>query len=120
MKLTAILIFPIILLCSCSNRNYSKDIHLLTREIDDSLYHEIYTIYDGGVLGGRVDAVYLTDSSSFRKYVGKNMDYETIIIKFLSIDNDAIIVCKFNSESYKVLDANIYHISKLKEEGEFE
>jgi hypothetical protein len=105
-------------LISCQDINYSKDKHLNTIEISANLYKERYIIYNGGVTGGSVCSVYLTDSVKYRKYVGKHMDYEKILTTLIS--EDLVLVYKIESDSYKVLDAKIYDINNLKKEGNFE
>lgn len=112
----------LLLLCfvafACSNINYSKDEHLRTLNLNDNLFVETYRIYSGGVTGGDVRTVYVTDSTSFRKYLGKKMDYQEVIIS--KMGKYRILVYKINIENYKVLDAKIYDIDELKEEGKLE
>lgn len=107
-----------ITLSACSNINYSKDEHLRTSKLNDSLFVETYRIYSGGVTGGDVKTTYLTDSTSFRKYVGKKMDYQEIIAS--KMGKYRILVYKYNIENNKVLNAKIYDIDELKKEGKFE
>lgn len=118
MKYKFLLIILFITLLSCQKNNYSKDKHLNTIEVESNLFKERYIIYNGGVTGGSVCSVYLTDSVKFRKYVGKHMDYEKILTSMIS--EDLVLVYKIKSDSYKVLDAKIYSIPELKEEGKFE
>jgi len=105
-------------LFSCQDVNYSKENHLRTIRIDENLYVETYNVYNGGVPGGAVETSYLTDSVTFRKYLGKAMDYE-LIYTFLFQQKMALVV-KINTDSYKVKETTIYDISELKEEGKFE
>ena len=111
------LIFCLIII-SCKDINYSKDNHLNTIEIGANIFKERYIIYNGGVTGGSVCSVYLTDSIRFRKYIGKHMDYEKVLT--CKISEDLILVYKIKSDSYKVLESKIYSISELKKEGKFE
>ncbi|MDA3911288.1 MAG: hypothetical protein PF448_08030 [Bacteroidales bacterium] len=113
-----LLIVLVFALFSCKNVNYAKDNHLNTNEVSPNLYKERYIVYNGGVAGGSVCSVYLTDSVKFRKYVGKHMDYEKILT--IMISEDLVLVYKIKSDSYKILDAKIYSIPELKEEGKFE
>lgn len=105
-------------LFSCQDVNYSKENHLRTIRIDESLYVETYNVYNGGVTGGTVETTYLTDSIAFRKYLGKAMDYE-LIYTFI-FQQKMVLVVKINTENYKVKKSEIYDISELKEEGKFE
>lgn len=103
---------------ACNNINYSKEEHLRTSKLNDNLFVETYLVYSGGVIGGAVETKYLTDSISFRKYLGKKMDYQEIFISVM--DKYRVLVYKINIEDYKVLDAEIYDIDDLKEKGIFE
>jgi hypothetical protein len=107
-----------IVLFACNNINYSKDKHLLTTKIKDNIFTEYYRTYSGGVTGGDVETVYVTDSTYFRKYLGKKMDHQEIIVEEFGKYN--ILVLKFDVHTYKVLDAKIYDINNLKKEGNFE
>lgn len=105
-------------LLACNNINYSKDEHLQTSKIKDNLYTEYYRTYAGGVIGGDVETVYVTDSTHFRKYLGKKMDHQGIIVEEFGKYN--ILVLKYDVHTYKVLNAKIYDIDDLKEEEKFE
>jgi len=81
------------------------------------LYAENFNVNPAGV-----DAVYLTDSLSFRLYVGKydneheNFNFgckgDSVIIKKLaSIDTTGIM---------KVIETNVYNLKDLKTKGRFE
>ena len=118
MKYKYLLFVLFLALFACQQINYSKENHLNTTEVAVNLYKERYIIYDGGVAGGSVCSVYLTDSVKFRKYVGKHMDYEKILTSMIS--EDLVLVYKIESGTYKVLNAKIYVIDELKEEGKFE
>ncbi len=112
------------LLYSCENVDYSKDDYVSTFKpinglnLKDNLFIERYRIYAGGVLGGDVETVYVTDSLSFRKYLGKQFDDEMIDV--VAIRYQSILVYKFNLHTNKLLNAKIYDIDELKKEGKFE
>ncbi len=107
---------------ACTDK-YSKDKLNYVHDLGDSLYVEGYHIYGGGVYGGDVYTEYLTDSISFRKYIGDTEDHESIhtyqyckgwIIVFKTSENT------LSSNQYRLVETNIYDIKKLKEEGKWE
>ena len=119
---------PLVLfLMSCDTPttiNYSKDNHSLTIVVGDELYMEIYTVYSGGVFASDVITFYLTDSISFRKYVGtKGYDDQGVTPKL--IDNNNVIITRsgprlFGFGKDVVLEEKTYNIPTLKKEGKFE
>lgn len=97
--------FTIILILSGCHKNASMKNHYKTELLIEGLYCETYRVFGGGVYGGDVYAEYLTDSVSFRFFVGKyddnhNLAYEinkdTIIVKHLSYSNidGAVVINK--------------------------
>ena len=64
-----IIICNLVLLSSCSQNDCCDVVSVL--KLSDSLYDETYRTYCGGVYGGDVCRTYITDSISFRKYIGK-------------------------------------------------
>jgi len=119
------LIMVSLLLFSCSVQpDYSKDNYWLTRKIDNNLdnnlYCEVYLVYQGGVWGGDVCTVYLTDSTSFRMYLGKELDHQQIRASL--IDSENVLVYKVNIEgrNLKTIYKKAYNIPLLKKEGKFE
>jgi hypothetical protein len=116
-------IFPFIFLflTSCNESiNYSKDNHNTTMEFAKGLYKETYRTYSGGVYGGDVHTAYLTDSLTFRKYLGKNFDHEQIRVAMT--DDETVMVYKVNIEGATIdtIKKEFYNISSLKQEGKFE
>ncbi|MCL2132252.1 MAG: hypothetical protein FWH36_07370 [Lentimicrobiaceae bacterium] len=108
---------------SCSEQiDYSKNNHFSTYEIGDKLYREVYMLYYGGVFANDVYSVYITDSTSFRKYVSTSKNDQQRIITELIGDNNVIVIKVennlFNKED--TLETKIYDISTLKKEGKFE
>jgi len=105
--------------CSVSNEGQIVEVDKLT----DSVYSEEYRYFGGGVFGGDIINSYITDSVSFRKYVGKYDDNSVIYYKVFS---NSII------EAYKVTDIGIwghqydtillqsYNLSSLKKEHSFD
>ncbi len=118
MKNVCLLFLFCLILFSCDNINYSKDNHIKTFKLDDNLYKERYNIYSGGAIGGDVCSVYLTDSISFRKYLGKEFDNEQINV-FL-INSKAVLIYKIDLHTYELLESSTYKISELQQEGKFE
>ena len=114
--------FPLLILflTSCNPIDYSKDNHIGTCKIDDNLYEETYCIYRGGVFGGDVCTVYLTDSTTFRIYLGKEFDHEQIRVAIK--DSEIVMVYKVDIEGRKIdtIKKEFYNLSLLKREGKFE
>ena len=79
---TWMLTFLLFILC-CRNQNmYNKDEHVKTYMIENSgLFVEIYRIDGFGVYGGDTEGIYVTDSSSFRKFVGTVYDNQKILFE---------------------------------------
>ena len=113
-----VLVFLIFAVLSCDDYNNSKEYPYGVYGIDNELYCETYKVYSGSVPGGDVYTVYLTDSVSVRKYLGKEMDYEQILV--YKFHNNKVLSCKINTDTYKVKKTEIYDISELKKEGKFE
>ena len=111
-----------LLFISCSEQiNYSKDNHFSTYEIGNKLYREVYMLYYGGVFANDVYSVYITDSTSYRKYVSTSKNDQQRIITEL-IDNNVIVIKVENNLFNKddTLEVKIYNIPALKKEGKFE
>jgi len=111
----------LIVFCACSeNINYSKDELFTIGTIREGLYRESYRVYAGGVYGGDVYTYYLTDSVSFRKYVGKKL-YDDQRIYCEEVDEDTYIVYKVEarifSDKEKIVEKKRYRISALQKEG---
>ena len=117
------IIFPLffLFLPSCNESiNYSKDNHITTMEFAKGIYKETYRIYSGGVYGGDVRAAYLTDSVTFRKYLGKYFDHEQIRVTMLN--DEIVMIYKVNIDGATIdtIKKEFYNISSLKQEGKFE
>ena len=113
--------------------NYSKDNHRSTRKIGDNLYKETYTTYKGNATTTDSYTVYLTDSLTFRVYIGTVLDEGTEFIGTIQIDDDNVFVYKteekfdadfVNSKgairNRDTLEKKTYNIPALKKEGKFE
>jgi len=114
-----ILIFLVILLFSCSSR-YSKKHHIGTLVIDNQLYYEMFQTYSGGSLASDTYSDYVTDSSTFRKYVG-SIFYDDQQLRFKLINKDSLLIFTINRHKLNdTIEQKVYIISKLKKEGRFE
>ena len=111
---------------SCCNEDslkYSKDNHLKTNEIMDSLYNEIFLVRSFGSETERYSE-YITDSGNFRKYVCTHDFGEWIYGEILK--NGILVVYKISgsvSGNQVALDTTkiaTYNINELKLEGKFE
>ena len=112
----------IILLCSffvfqgCKN-DKSRENHKLTIKVCDSLYAEIFSTFSQGAWGGDRDGKWLTDSTTFRIYLGAFDEAEGKII--IECKNDSVLVTQFpdNLDVNKDLKAPVtktYRIKDLK------
>lgn len=99
-----------------------------SQEIAKRLFKEVNLIYNKGAIGGSICSVYLTDSTSFRKYIGKENDNEGFIILYyerLGISEDIVLAIKY-AESVdttcpiRVIDCKSYALTQLKESGSWE
>ena len=123
MKAKYFILFIVITITACKGKiNYSKDNFIGSLKIRDSLYREVYNTYKGGVWGGDVYTIYLTDSTTFRKYIGEEDEAETIYFYF--INDDSICFYKITPYRLKIFSdtvfKKIYSISELKKEGKWE
>ena len=113
--------------CNWDSSNYSKDNHLKTTKIKDSLYNEIYLIRSIGS-GTERYSEYITDSVNFRKYICTHDFGEWLYGEILK--NDALAVYKVTGNlvsngrgTQTVFDTiliDTYNINELKREGKFE
>jgi len=109
--------------CNLDDSVYSKDNHLKTTEIKDSLYNEIF-----GIRSRFSDvehySEYITDSVSFRKYVCTHDFGEWLYGEILK--DDVLAVYKIvgnvqeNQPVFDTIPIETYNISVLKREGKFE
>ena len=109
--------------CNWGDSNYSKENHLKTNEIKDSLYNEIFLIRSISADKERYSE-YITDSVNFRKYVCTHDFGEWIYGEITK--NDVLAIYKISgtvSETQIVFDTTkiaTYNIGELKLEGRFE
>ena len=128
MKKYSFLIFLIVICSCCGKVNYSKDKPIGVRKIGDNLYREMYQTYAGNAFTSDSYTVYLTDSLTFRVYVGTvNQMYEQFI-GIMQIDDDNVLVYKTDKSKLfqkitskkDTVEKKIYSISALQKEGKFE
>ena len=123
------------------NKSYHKRTSILNNSCAGHLYLETYCVYGGGALSTDMDALYLTDSVNFRKYIG-TYDEEDEMIS-VKCKGDSIIVEKkakadqtFKIENvplkgkaeaipyvaYKIkkLNKRVFSLKDLRESHEFE
>ena len=117
-----IIICNLVLLSSCSQNDCCDVVSVL--KLSDSLYDETYRTYCGGVYGGDVCRTYITDSISFRKYIGKYDDHEMIFCK-ISMDSSRVYV--FFKKDIGIIEHRYdttllytYDINLLKQEAVFD
>lgn len=127
----SVVIISIILLISILNLSVEKPCpsssgeRLGSGEITEGLYKESNLIYNKGVLGGSVRSYYITDSTSFRKYIGKENDDENYVFlykKRLGVYDDVIIVIKYaesvdTTDPIPIRECKAYVLKQLQEEG---
>lgn len=103
-----IMVFLIICCSSCKRQHVYVD----TETIDDSLYMETYQIYFGGVFDGDAYAIYLTDSTNFRAYLG---DYNDHLWPRIIVQDDAV---KIKWQDVKLMHRKFrYNLKSLKTKG---
>lgn len=113
-KLLFILCFGMI---SCINQ-YSKRNHRNTINLTEGLFLEIYKVSGGGVFASDTYSHYLTDSLTFRKFIGCEFDDERILLP--TMNKDTIIICKVDFYTSDTLEIQVYNLPLLKKEGKFE
>src|SRR4051812_42928764 len=60
----------LLLICRCRNDRSKKEHHSTTPVCDNRLFVETFTIFGSGAYGGDRVSDYLTDSTTFRIYIG--------------------------------------------------
>lgn len=102
---------------------FAKRNPLKTHFLESGIFEERFESFHGGVLMSNTITYYLTDSVSFRKYIGACDEDE--IFKS-SVNVDTIVVIKFSWKNWYMskketpIDTLYFSISKLKEEGDFD
>ena len=108
------------MLCvSCNSVDkYAKNDLLGVKKIEEGLYWETYCVYRGGVYAGNIYTRYLTDSISFRLYLGLFDDHEQISV--VPIGNHTVLVRKYNINTHATIEQKEYNLYTLKQKGKFD
>lgn len=108
-----LLLLSCLIFC-CSNK-YSRKEHRRTTALENNLYIETYTIYGSGAFGTDIVNQYLTDSSSFRVYIG-SFD-EGPEYYYYQVLGDTVHIEKYKSSEGKapkeLLEKSILIISEM-------
>lgn len=106
------------------NQKFDKKNPIYSKSLTKGIFEEKYEPYTGGVLDGNSFSYYLTDSTAFRKYVGRCDDKE--VFRFVFVSEDSVKAVKwswrnrFGNSPEIPVDSIIYSIKSLKKEGNFE
>lgn len=121
------IVIPVLLLAvfctSCGFGDCGENMHFRTDSISNNIYQEKYRCFCGGATTTDVIYVYVTDSASFRKYVGDYDDQEFIFVK---CRNDSIVDVYQEKDvgviehNYKTKLINSYNINNLKRKKKFD
>ncbi len=116
---SSLILFCIIFAYSCDSK-FSKSNHLNTLKIDNHLFFEIYKITSGGVLASDTYSYYLTDSVTFRKYVG-TIYYDDEHLYFKPLDSNHVLIYKAKRKNMnEVIEEKVYVLSELQKEKKFD
>ena len=102
---------------------FGKKNPLKTHFLGNGIYEERFKSFEGGVLMGNIITYYITDSTTFRRYIGNCDEDEMFKCK---VENEYIKVVKwswknwYKTEKETPADSAIYSIKELKLEGKFE
>lgn len=101
-------------LCNKNAQSKCKDLHL-----------EIFSDLGVGLPGSDLTYDYLTDSSSFRLFIGKYDDISEILTT--DIKGDSVLIVKSTMEgqsqewqNHKILERKVYSLKMLKKQGKFD
>jgi hypothetical protein len=100
----------------------NKENHEFSKEIRHGIYEEVFLLSSGGGLATDSYSCYLTDSLSFRKFVGKFDNKEKYLINPVGIDSIKVVKYSWRIH-YGIatpIDSALFSIKELKKEGDFE
>lgn len=119
MKRVSFYILVIALFIGCVDKRSKNEFEGSWR-ICDNLYIELYSVFSSGALGGDLLSAYLTDSTSFRKYLGTFDDAKGGY--HCECKGDSIIVNEVirNQIRVKIRPIESFSLSQLKKKREFE
>ncbi|WP_316838114.1 hypothetical protein [Pedobacter nutrimenti] len=114
--------------CRNSQKKHLRTIDICRNESKlpcSKLYVEVFSDLGVGLPGSDLTYDYLTDSSSFRLFMGKYDDTSEILTA--DIKGDSIIITKSTNEgqspewqSPKIIEKKVYSLKVLQEKGKFE
>jgi hypothetical protein len=99
---------------------FGKKNLLRSKLLDNNVFEEKFKSFSGGVLMSNTYTYYVTDSITFRKYLGDCDDKEFFRCH---VKGDSLVVLKTswrNSSFEKTINTSYFSIDKLKKEGDFE
>ena len=99
----------------------SKEHYKVTYKIGDHLFVEVFTTFGGGAFGGDRVSEYLTDSISFRKYIGTFVDSDEGIS--YKVVNDTLYIEKYSQAGRGIkpfTEKQSYNLNSLKTAHLFE
>lgn len=108
--------FVLLLLCGCRLNLRDKTHHCGTTPISDSLFVETYLIWTGGATNGDYVSLFITDSTTFRKYITTVGDHYWPDI---AVKGDSIIVY-LNTYCTPRDSTIIFSLKDLKQKGVWE
>ncbi len=121
-KIVLILIVVILGVRFCDNAyKLNKNNHLHTEHIGNGIFKEKFETFQGGVLMTNDYSYYVTDSISFRKFVGEADEKELFKCQ---VFGDTIKAVKYSRRIHygkeTPIDSIYLSIKDLKKEGKFE
>jgi hypothetical protein len=117
---TAITIFlGLILNIGCVDRK-SKQKLFATKSVCNNIWIEKYRVFSGGAFSAELYSDYITDSVSFRVYIGSHDEYAGFEY---NCNGDLLFVREFkvNEDGNKsIVESSIFRLSALRKEHKFE
>ncbi len=98
----------------------SKKILFLEKEVCNKLWIEKYLVFSGGAHSAELYSDYITDSTSFRIYIGSHDEYSSFEYK---CKGDSVIVLQFKhqEDGFKIISKeSALSLPRLKKESKFE
>jgi len=112
-------ILVIVVFVGCVDKRSKSEFKTSFRTCE-SLYIELYRVYGSGALGGDLLSAYLTDATSFRKYLGTFDDADGGY--YCECKGDSIVVGEVSKKSTSIKTGQVgsFSLSELKKKGEYE
>lgn len=113
----ALIFFMVGIFFCSSTSKYSKKHFKGVGKIDTNLFKESFEIYSGGALANSSYSYYLTDSATFRKYIG-TVYFDDELLHCKKLNSNEVLVYKISrTKEGDTLERKIYIISDLQKEG---